>query len=148
MGKGKGAKFGLALAAGAAAGYLASLFISEKTKKEHKQQVTEAVDKLASKLMSEKDKKRASQLFKQATKQGEKHLTKAKKILARNLVAANKTFTSIDKQKYLDSVNKTISTLKKKGELNQKQLKKIQTFLEEDYNLFKTNKQAVQTKNE
>jgi len=137
MGKQNQTKMGLALVAGAAAGYIASLFMSEKTKKTHKDQIVSKADELASKLLSEEDKKRALDLFKSTAKTADKQLLAIKLTLAENITAAHKTLAEVDKKKYTKAVEKTVETLKKKGELNTSQLTKLKTYLLADYSVFK-----------
>lgn len=136
MGK-NNSKFGLALVVGAAAGYAASLFMSDKARKAHKQAVTSKVDELASKLLSEKDKEKAKDLFESTVENADKQLVKIKTELAKNITAAHKTLGEVDKKKYSKAVEKTIDSLKKKGKLNTKELKKVKDYLEADYSNFK-----------
>lgn len=137
MGKKNHGKLGLALLTGATVGYVASLFVSNKVRKAHKQKISKTADELASKLMSDDDKQRLIELFDSASKKGMKELKAAKKELALHLTSASQTLSQINKPKYYKAVEKTISHLKDKGSLDTKQLKKLRGYLESDYQLFK-----------
>lgn len=135
-------KTGLALVVGAAAGYVASLFLSSKTRKAHKEKVVQTVDDVFDKFMSETDKAKLYELLGKSGEEATKQAKLISKSLAKNLASAKETLALIDKDKYLTVVNQTIDDLRNKGELNQKQLSALKKYLESDFQKFVTLKKA------
>ena len=142
MGK-KSTKFGIAMIAGAALGYAASLFVSDKTKHDHKAKLVDTFDTATDKVLSKKDQKRLKEVFDSTAKKHGKQFDEIRSALTENIKAANKTLGVVNKKKYITAVEKTIADLKDKGELNKKQLTKIQGFLEADYDVFKESKKEL-----
>ena len=146
MKKNNSAKVGLAIAAGTALGYVASLFISNKTKKTHKKQINDSFKNLADKFLSDEDQKKVVSLYKKNSKASQKSLQEIRESLAENLEASQTTLKQVNKKKYLSIVKKTIDDLQKKGTVSASQVNKLKKYLEEDYQLFKEAKEETAEK--
>lgn len=129
----KNARFGIAVMAGAAIGYAASLFVSPSTRRKHKRIVTANIEELASKFLSEADQEKILKIIEKTGKEGSAQLKVISESLSKNLVELKQTLDSVDKGKYLKAVETTIKDLKNKGELNQKQLNQLKDYLVNDF---------------
>lgn len=141
MSKG-GSKFGVAVLVGAAIGYTASLFVSKKTREEHKKKLETTIDTLSDKFLKPEDKKRVQELFSSFTKTTSKEYLQLKKTFESNLQAASKTWSDIDKSRYYSLVENAVNELKTKKHLNQKQLVMLKDFFLADIETFKDNKKT------
>lgn len=134
----------VALAVGVAAGYLASLFVSSKTRQLHKRKLKNSTNQLLNKYLSKEDRDKLSQLLDKTGSEATQAIEHLSELMEANVTAASQTFKELDKQKYVKAVTKTIDELRLKKSLNKKQLQKLKDYLEEDYQSFVKFKQASQ----
>lgn len=137
MSNNKKKKAGLLLLAGAALGYVGSLFVSDKAKQKHKAMIEEKVEQLKSILTDDDPAQRIQAIFKKNTAKVRAKYELIKQSLITKLAELKGTLQSIDKQKYEQVLNQVVDGAKKEQELTKTQIKKIKSYLLKDFDKIK-----------
>ena len=126
---------GVAVALGAAAGYLASLFVSDKTKKKHKGLVEKSAKELSAFLKDPDKDKRLKELFPDNLKQAEKIYQDTRDRVTKSLNNLSSSLGEVDKQKYQKLVSQAIKEISSKHQLSSKKISMLRKYLEADFQL-------------
>lgn len=132
----KKGKLGLGLLLGAAAGYAASLFISEKTRDKHKATLEAKFNQVKEFINDPKEQERLKELFEEKTKGAAKTYEAIRTQVAGKLEDASKTWQKIDKDKYTKVIEKSLDQLKSEHKLSVPQLAKLKKYLVSDFEAF------------
>jgi cysteine synthase len=133
--KGTLTKIGLAVAAGAAMGYVASLFVPEKTRRQHKQQLTDKTSQLKQLLTDPEQHAKLKAAFQKNYDQAAQVYSDVKTATIKNLSQLSGTIKDIDKKKYTKALEQALQIVKTDKKLPAKELAKIKQFLLDDYQL-------------
>lgn len=124
---------GLVLAGGILLGYVASLFIPDSIKNKNKKQIEAKAVKLKAILTDPEERQRIKEIFNDQSEKARAMYADAKDTLVTNLVALKGSLRDINKQKYLDAVNATITQLRSEKNLPAAQLTRLKEYLQTDY---------------
>lgn len=133
----KKSKFGLGLLVGAAAGYAASLFVSNSTKKRHKDSLEATTQKALDKFLSADDQAKLKKHFAQKAEEVKPHLDLARDKISQAITASQYTLETMDKSKYEKLVDNVIKDLKTGKDIDGKVLTQLQAYLKADFSIFK-----------
>jgi hypothetical protein len=122
---------------GAALGYAASLFLSPETRAKHRVELERKSRELKDILTDPDERERIREIFEENTDQAHTMYTHTKARLVTFLAGIRGGLQEIDKQKYVQAVDKALTELKKDGELPKKQLDRLRKYLTEDYQKIK-----------
>jgi len=135
-------KFTFAVAMGAAAGYIASLFVPEETKQKHKRQLTTKAEDLDRILRDPQERERVKEIFKKNSQEVTDTFNSVKSELAVNLATLKGSLTQIDKRKYTQAVDQAMNFASEQQQLPSAQLKRLRDYLLADYDRIKKDFQA------
>lgn len=99
-------KFGLGLLIGGLTAGLATFFLTPKSGKENRRDVVELIKKLKQKIDDAKLEEKAKEIFGKATKETKEIYQKLNKQIVKELEELNQKIQDIDKDKYLEIVEK------------------------------------------
>lgn len=130
MGKDKGmGKFGLALAVGAAAGYVGSLFVKSSTRSKHKKLVT----MLAKSVGDKEERERVGKVFDKYTKDSVKAYRQTKANVVEAVNRAGKEIGEMDKAKYGKLLDGALKESVKQQAISKKHVEKLKKMFEADF---------------
>ncbi len=135
--KKSGSFFGVAVLLGAIIGYLVSLFVPDKTRRQHKKALTSQAEQLKDLLTDPEEREKIKAIFGKHTTKAQSTYQEAKDHLISNLTDLKGTIADIDKAKYQKAVTKAVSQIKKDKKLPTKQLTKLKKYLEQDFSRLK-----------
>ena len=128
---------GLAFLIGAAAGAVATLFMPDKQREQSKKFIQDKAKKINEKLREVDQIDTALKVFDSKSKEAVGHIENARDMLVDQLSKLKGTVDEIDKDKYSEVVNQVVNQLKKTANLTTIQIKKLTTYLENDYKKLK-----------
>ena len=128
---------GLAFLIGAAAGAIATLFMPDKQREQSKKFIAEKTKLLESKLREVDQIDAALKVFDSKSKDAVQYIDKARSMLIVQLSKLKGAVDEIDKDKYSAVVSQVVDQLKKSANLTANQVKKLTSYLEEDYKKLK-----------
>ncbi|MCD8507761.1 hypothetical protein LRY58_05735 [Candidatus Woesebacteria bacterium] len=129
MGNKKMLGAGIAFAAGAAIGYVASLFLSTEERDKQKKKIVELTDKLP----TEKVDELTTALFGKSTKEMKAKMDDVFADFQTRVDKVKKTAKSIDTKKYQQVVTDFVKEVQKTHDFSAEQVKQLQDFLKSDY---------------
>lgn len=114
-------------------GGLATLLLSTDEKGNTKAPVRGKLKTVKAGLHELTDKEKVAEIYGKASEAGLKQYQAAKVQVVQKVDALKKNLDTIDKEKYKTLVTGVVQTLKKEGAITASQLKKMSTFLYDDY---------------
>lgn len=125
----KKSKFGLGLLIGTVIGAITALFVTPKTGKEMREDVSKKAEELK-KLLEEKEvDKKLKEIYGQVTEEARQLYFKAKDWLIEELAQLKESIDKIDWEDYEKSVNKVIVRVKKETKRGVKDIEKLKKQL-------------------
>lgn len=129
----KNKSMGLVFALGAAAGYIATLFLSDSTKLKHKKVMKDKARDLERIMKDPNERQRVIDVFKEYSDESASYYRQAKENLVSGLASLKGGVTDIDKKKYQRVLDDIIEDFKQTKKIPTKQLDRLRTTLEADY---------------
>lgn len=138
-------KFGLGLLIGGLTAGLATFFLTPKSGKENRRDVVELIKKLKQKIDDAKLEEKAKEIFGKATKETKEIYQKLNKQIVKELEELNQKIQDIDKDKYLEIVEKAWHNLGEKVSKYQDKLIVAKKKLANNFEKKETSKNKEET---
>ncbi|MGI5841153.1 MAG: hypothetical protein ACOX6N_02990 [Patescibacteria group bacterium] len=126
-------KVGLAFLAGAATGWLVSIFMPEDTRNKVKNEIEDKTSYLKKVMTDPEERERIKDVFSEKTQNTKEKLEDVKNDIANRLAALKGGAQDIDKRKYMRAVQDSIEDMREGNILPEDELNRLRDYLEGDY---------------
>ncbi len=126
-------RIGLAFLAGAATGWLISLFMPDETRSKVKNEIEDKASYLKKAMTDPDERERIKEIFSEKTHDASDKIKEVKDDVAKRLSALRGGVEEIDKRKYLQAVRESVDDMRRGELLPEDELGKLQDYLERDY---------------
>ena len=133
---------GLVFAAGLLAGYVASLLIPEKAHEKAKEQIGESARRVKDVVMDEENLERVRSILPSGSIDIMDAYMEARENIMNELAQTKTSWDSLNKKKYADLVKKSLDSFMKDGKLQESDLKKLQKYLDNDFQTYHASQKA------
>lgn len=133
----KKSRFGIGLFIGTLLGGLAAFFLSPKSGEENREAVLKKMRELKKRIDEMEIDKKVKEIYGEATEEGRKVFTKAKKGIINELEVLEEKWEHLDKEKYIKIVEGVVSDIAKETkESAEKMLKLKKAFMQDWEEIF------------
>ena len=134
---------GIGLLLGAVAGFALSLLIPNSTKEKNKKLLKAKAEQITKVLTDPDERQRIKEVFQEKTKETTDTYHDIKASVAEKISLLRVSLNSLDKQKYSDTISKTLNRFRDDGRITTHQLKKLKGYLESDFSKIKSDLSTI-----
>lgn len=130
-------------AAGLAVGYVASWFLPEDLKTRQRKMMQNKAEDLKNILTDSDERERIIDIFKERTQEAKDSYQDARETFMKNLSSVRDSWQDIDKEKYMQILDKTMEEIRNNQSLPLRQLNKLKQYFESDYKLLQSQTKSL-----
>lgn len=128
---------GVGLAIGTGIGYLASLFIPDKQREHQKKLIKSKTSQIKEAFEASETRLRMQELLNTTAAKAQDQYEDIRDRLVPRIALLKSSLAGINEDKYQETITELVDELKKEGNFDTAQLKKLKNYLQKDFTLIK-----------